>query len=95
MGPPKRFYQDADHTRRGLSRMTRRVPVETSPHYDLKLSEAAIALRDIHSLRKLDDEARARRVKEIKRAVRNGTYRVDSFRVAECILREEEPDLFE
>ena len=95
MEPPKRFYQDADRTRRGLSRKTRRVPVETSPHYDLKLSEAAIALRDIHSLRKLDDEARARRVKEIKRAVRNGTYRVDSFRVAECILREEEPDLFD
>lgn len=75
-------------------RQTRRVPVARDPHYEVRLSEAALALREINSLRKMTDEERARRVEEIKKAIREGTYRVDSFRVAERILREEEPHLF-
>jgi flagellar biosynthesis anti-sigma factor FlgM len=68
--------------------------VENTPHYDLRLSEAALALREVNSLRKMNGEERARRVEELRRAIRDGTYRVDSFRVAESILREEEPYLF-
>ena len=90
----RRPYQDAHPTGR-RRRRTRRVQVAETPYFELKLSEAALALREINSLRRMTEEERARRVQEIKRAIREGTYRVDSFRVAERILREEEPHLFD
>ena len=87
-------YPKALRLHRREVRRTRRVPVEKTPHFDLKLSETALALREINSLGKLTDEERARRLEELKQSIRDGTYRVDSFLIAERILREEEPHLF-
>jgi flagellar biosynthesis anti-sigma factor FlgM len=78
----------------GLRRLTRKVPLLKTPHFELKLSEAALALREVDSLRKMTPQERENRLKEIKTSIHKGTYRVDSFRVAEKILREEEPHLF-
>ena len=78
----------------GLRRLTRRVPLLKTPHFELKLSEAALALREVDSLRKMTSQERESRLKAIKTSIHKGTYRVDSFRVAEKILREEEPYLF-
>jgi len=91
----QRAYKGVRQKLGGLRRLTRRVQLLKTPHFELSLSEAALALREVDSLRKMAPGERESRLKQIKSSICRGTYRVDSFRVAEKILREEEPYLFD
>jgi len=52
------------------------------------VSEAAVELSSSFDAQKSGDGGRAKRIAEIKAAVDNGTYKVDSQKIAESFIRE-------